>query len=50
VKTRYALLEEIAKFFDSNEVADIAEITNSEVKDVNMHHNETKGDVLQNVE
>lgn len=50
VETRYTPLEEIAKFFDGEDAVDIAEITNAEVKDVKVHHNEKEDRVVGNVE
>lgn len=51
VETRYTPLEEIAKFFDGDDAADIAEITNAEIKEQGIHGREKKdGITSQNVE
>jgi len=47
VETRYTPLEEIAKFFDGEDAVDIAEITNSEVKEIGGHTKEKEGTTTQ---
>lgn len=45
VETRYTPMEEIAKYFDGDSVADVGELANAEAKEAGVLGNESKGSV-----
>ncbi|CZT49026.1 probable hexose transporter [Rhynchosporium secalis] len=50
IETRYTPLEEIAKFFDGKDAVDLAELANSEMKDMRMKEGDVKETGVENKE